>query len=72
MLHDTVTGRIAAVLAAVLLATAGAVSAQERYGPVGPNAVVDMTPTVSAKHFQYWPGGGRHHQPIIVPYQGHL
>jgi kynurenine formamidase len=64
----TVATRIAATAALGLLAMTGAASAQDRYGPVGPNTVVDMTPTVSAKHFQYWPGGNRHHQPIIVPY----
>lgn len=57
--------------AVVLLACSLAVWAPPpaaAYGPVGPNSVVDLTPTVSMKHFQYWPGGARHHQPIIVPY----
>ncbi|RMF91442.1 MAG: hypothetical protein D6736_05170 [Nitrospinota bacterium] len=41
------------------------------YWPVTADTVVDLSPTVSMKHFQYWPGGSLHHQPIIVPYIQH-
>ncbi|MBI3989195.1 MAG: cyclase family protein [candidate division NC10 bacterium] len=38
------------------------------YWPVNANTVVDLSPTVSMSHYQNWPGGNLHHQPIIVPY----
>jgi kynurenine formamidase len=38
------------------------------YGTVSEQTVVDLSPTVSMAHKQYWPGGQRHHQPIIVDY----
>src|ERR671932_847994 len=53
-------------LALALSAPAGA-----QYKPVGEGAVVDLTPTVSMSHKQWWPGGQKHHQPIIVPYIQH-
>ena len=44
-----------------------AVPAAAEYGPVTAETVVDLTGTVSMSHQQRWPGGQRHHQPIIVP-----
>ncbi len=41
------------------------------YWPVTANTVVDLSPTVSMSHYQNWPGGQLHHQPIIVPYIKH-
>lgn len=41
------------------------------FKPVDANTVVDLTGTVSMSHQQWWPGGQRHHQPIIVPYVKH-
>src|SRR5918995_4781037 len=38
------------------------------YGTVSEQTVVDLSPTVSMSHKQYWPGGQKHHQPIIVDY----
>ncbi len=45
-----------------------AVSAAAQYRPVTAETVVDLTGTVSMFHQQWWPGGQRHHQPVIVPY----
>jgi kynurenine formamidase len=33
--------------------------------------VVDLSPTISMTHYQNWPGGQLHHQPLIVPYIKH-
>ena len=41
------------------------------YGPVSADTVVDLSPTVRMDHFQYWPGGQLHHQPLMVPYIRH-
>ena len=56
---------------AVALLTALADGARAEYRPVTENTVVDLTGTVSMSHKQWWPGGERHHQPIIVPYIKH-
>jgi kynurenine formamidase len=53
-----------------LLACA-AVPAAAQYRPVTAETVVDLTGTVSMSHQQWWPGGQRHHQPVIVPYVRH-
>ena len=41
------------------------------YWPVGPDGVVDLSPTISMKHYQNWPAGQMHHRPLIVPYIKH-
>ena len=46
-------------------------AAHAEYAPVSEGMVVDLTQAVSMSHKQYWPGGQRHHQPIIVPYIQH-
>lgn len=56
------------------MGVAGSVFAATPSGPywtVGPEQVVDLSPTISMKHYQNWPGGQLHHQPIIVPYVTH-
>ncbi|MDF2973484.1 MAG: cyclase family protein [Microvirga sp.] len=63
-------GLLAGCCAAALL-TALADGARAEYRPVTENTVVDLTGTVSMSHKQWWPGGERHHQPIIVPYIKH-
>ena len=45
--------------------------ARAEFRPVDQNTAVDLTGTVSMSHQQWWPGGQRHHQPIIVPYIKH-
>lgn len=58
----------------VLLAGSGltlSFSALAELRPLKPEDVVDLSGTVSMSHKQYWQGGGRHHQPIIVPYITH-
>jgi hypothetical protein len=42
-----------------------------QYKPVTESTIVDLTATVSMAHKQWWPGGQRHHQPVIVPYIKH-
>lgn len=53
----------------LLLTVVSPVYAQ--YAPVTANDVVDLSPTISARHYQYWPGGQLHHQPLVVPYITH-
>lgn len=58
----------------VLLAGSGLIlsfSALAELRPLKPEDVVDLSGTVLMSHKQYWQGGGRHHQPIIVPYITH-
>ena len=43
----------------------------DAYWPVTSDTVVDLSPTISMNHYQNWPGGQLHHQPIIVPYIKH-
>ncbi len=56
-------------LALPLLAGAAAPASAE-YRPVTAGTAVDLSPTVSMSHKQYYPGG-RHHQPVIVNYVTH-
>jgi kynurenine formamidase len=58
-------------ICAVALVPALAAGARAEFGPVDENTVVDLTGTVSMSHQQWWPGGQRHHQPIVVPYVKH-
>ena len=53
------------------LLTVLAGSARAEIKSVDENTAVDLTGTVSMSHQQWWPGGQRHHQPIIVPYVKH-
>src|SRR3712207_1532919 len=46
-------------------------AAHAQYKPLTEGMAVDLSPTVSMSHKQYWPGGQKHHQPIIVPYIQH-
>ena len=46
-------------------------SALAELRPLKPEDVVDLSGTVSMSHKQYWQGGSRHHQTIIVPYITH-
>jgi hypothetical protein len=62
--------QLASCCTAVLL-TALAGGARAEFRPVNENTVVDLTGTVSMSHKQWWPGGEKHHQPIIVPYIKH-
>ena len=52
-----------------LLAGIAAPAAAE-YKPVTAETAVDLSPTVSMSHKQYYPGG-RHHQPVVVNYITH-
>lgn len=52
-----------------LLAGMAAPAAAE-YKPVTAETAVDLSPTVSMSHKQYYPGG-RHHQPVVVNYITH-
>ena len=61
--------RLFATVSAATLTVSAVAHAQ--YKPVSEGMVVDLTPTVSMSHKQYWPGGQKHHQPIIVPYVQH-
>ena len=64
--HGLLTGGCAAALLSVL-----AGGARAEFRPVTENTAVDLTGTVSMSHKQWWPGGQKHHQPIIVPYIKH-
>lgn len=55
---------------ALVAGTSGLVAAAE-YSPVTAADVVDLSGAVSMDRKQYWPGGQRHHQPVIVPYIQH-
>ena len=46
-------------------------TAATAYDPVQADKVVDLSPTISRKHLQNWPGGQLHHPPIVVPYIQH-
>lgn len=66
--------RYSKIAMSVLLAGSGltlSFSALAELRPLKPEDVVDLSGTVSMSHKQYWQGGGRHHQPIIVPYITH-
>lgn len=47
-----------------------ATPAAAEYKPVTAETAVDLSPTVSMSHKQYYPGG-RHHQPVVVNYITH-
>ena len=67
-------GRLGCSLTLIVLIqlTTLAVAAQSgRYTPVGPDDVIDLSPVISSRHYQYWPGGQVHHQPLVVPYIVH-
>ncbi len=61
---------LSACCASALL-SAVADGARADFKPVDENSAVDLTGTVSMSHQQWWPGGQRHHQPVIVPYIKH-
>ena len=42
-----------------------------QYRAVTSETVVDLSPVISLKHYQNWPGGQLHHQPLVVPYIRH-
>jgi kynurenine formamidase len=46
-------------------------SAAAQYKVPDPGSVIDLSPTVSMSLKQSWPGGQRHHQPVIFPYIQH-
>ncbi len=56
---------------ALVLAPFQHCSVSAAYGPVSADTVVDLSPTISMDHYQSWPGGQLHHQPIVVPYIQH-
>ena len=41
--------------------------AAAQYKVPSPGSVIDLSPTVSMSLKQNWPGGQRHHQPVIFP-----
>jgi kynurenine formamidase len=61
---------LSACCAGALLSVAAS-GARAEFKPVDEASVVDLTGTVSMSHQQWWPGGQRHHQPVIVPYVQH-
>ena len=74
MYHHRKTGRLGKsvprlILMSLCLLVTSKASAQ--YTPVGPDDVVDLSPVISGRHYQYWPGGQIHHQPLVVPYIVH-
>ncbi|MCY3714553.1 MAG: cyclase family protein [Gemmatimonadetes bacterium] len=69
-------GRIRRLVLSLILATTAlcllaSSKASAQYMPVGPDDVVDLSPVISGRHYQYWPGGQIHHQPLVVPYIVH-
>ena len=58
-------------LALIVLIQLATLTASAQYMPVGPDDVVDLSPVISGRHYQYWPGGQVHHQPLVVPYIVH-
>lgn len=60
---------LAAAVAGASVLMAGTALAQ--YKVPDPDSVIDLSPTVSMSLQQSWPGGQRHHQPIIIPYIEH-
>ena len=65
------TGRLAPRLILATLCLLAASTATAQYTTVGPDDVVDLSPVISGRHYQYWPGGQVHHQPLVVPYIVH-
>ena len=59
----------ACAVAIVLAITAGTATAQYKVPDAG--SVIDLSPTISMSLKQNWPGGQRHHQPVIFPYIRH-
>jgi kynurenine formamidase len=59
------------LLSGVALALALSTATHAQCKPVTESTAVDLTATVSMSHKQWWPGGQKHHQPIIVPYVQH-
>ena len=58
-------------LVLIVLIQLATLTASAQYMPVGPDDVVDLSPVISGRHYQYWPGGQVHHQPLVVPYIVH-
>ncbi|SVC21609.1 uncharacterized protein METZ01_LOCUS274463, partial [marine metagenome] len=55
----------------ILLLTGIPGRALAQYRAVTSETVVDLSPVISLKHYQNWPGGQLHHQPLVVPYIRH-
>ena len=55
------------LLGGVALAIVFSAPTHAQYKRVTESTIVDLTATVSMAHKQWWPGGQRHHQPVIVP-----
>ncbi len=64
-------GKPALSLAFIVLIQLTTLTAGAQYAPVGSGDVIDLSPVISGKHYQYWPGGQVHHQPLVVPYIVH-
>ncbi len=65
------TSKLAFRLTLVVLIHLTTMTAAAQYTVVGPEDVVDLSPVISGRHYQYWPGGQVHHQPLVVPYIVH-
>ena len=64
-------GKLGCSLILIVLIQLTTLTAAAQYAPVGPDDVIDLSPIISKRHYQYWPGGQVHHQPLVVPYIVH-
>ena len=61
----------AATFAVAILLTVASGSAVAQYKVPEAGSVIDLSPTISMSLKQNWPGGQRHHRPVIFPYIQH-
>ena len=60
-----------AVCAAAIVWYVASGTAAAQYKVPEPGSVIDLSPTISMSLKQNWPGGQRHHRPVIFPYIQH-
>lgn len=61
----------AAIYAAAIVWYVASGAAAAQYKIPEPGSVIDLSPTISMSLKQNWPGGQRHHRPVIFPYIRH-
>ncbi len=71
MNYNTRRFKYSLFVGALLVLTGISGRAVAQYRAVTSETVVDLSPVISLKHYQNWPGGQLHHQPLVVPYIKH-
>ena len=69
-MHNRYKAFLAVYAAAMVWYTASGTAAAQ-YKVPEPGSVIDLSPTISMSLKQNWPGGQRHHRPVIFPYIQH-